>query len=103
MKSNHAFVGYNNAFNVLGEVRGKDPVKTVRRAGMISLLLVTVLFLFINIAYVAVVPREDIRNSGQLIAVLFFQRVFGTTGARIFPLLVAASCFGNIVSFSFCI
>ncbi|PPQ69810.1 hypothetical protein CVT25_009747 [Psilocybe cyanescens] len=96
IKSNHAFVGYNNAFNVLGEVRGKNPVKTVRKAGVISLFLVTVLFLFINIAYVAAVPREEIRNSGQLVAVLFFQRVFGTTGARIFPLLVAASCFGNI-------
>uniref|UniRef100_A0A8H8CKT5 Amino acid transporter n=1 Tax=Psilocybe cubensis TaxID=181762 RepID=A0A8H8CKT5_PSICU len=98
VKSNHAFVGYNNAFNVLGEVRSKDPVKTVRRAGIISLLSVSVLFLFINIAYVAAVPQEDIRNSGQLIAVLFFQRVFGTTGARVFPLFVAASCFGNIIA-----
>ncbi|PPQ64604.1 LOW QUALITY PROTEIN: hypothetical protein CVT26_002002 [Gymnopilus dilepis] len=96
VKSNHAFVGYHNAFNVLGEVRGKNPVRTVRRAGFISLFLVSVLFLFINIAYIAAVPREEIRNSGQLVAVLFFRHVFGSTGARIFPLLVACSCFGNI-------
>lgn len=61
------------------------------------------LFLFINIAYIAAVPREEIRRSGQLIAVLFFQNVFGSTGTKLFPLLVAASCFGNIVgAFSLC-
>ncbi|KDR76254.1 hypothetical protein GALMADRAFT_139979 [Galerina marginata CBS 339.88] len=98
VKSNHAFIGWHNAFNVLGEVRGKNPVRTVRKAGFISLFLVSALFLFINVAYVAAVPREDIRNSGQLIAVLFFHNVFGTLGAKIFPLLVAASCFGNIIA-----
>ncbi|KAF8905102.1 amino acid transporter [Gymnopilus junonius] len=98
VKSNHAFVGYHNAFNVLGEVRGKNPVRTVRKAGFISLFLVSVLFLFINVAYIAAVPREEIRNSGQLVAVLFFREVFGSTGARIFPLLVACSCFGNIIA-----
>ncbi|KAF8149907.1 amino acid transporter [Crassisporium funariophilum] len=98
VKSNHAFIGYHNAFNVLGEVKGNNPVRTVRKAGRISLLVISILFLFINIAYVAAVPREDIRGSGQLIAVLFFRRVFGSTGAKIFPLMVACSCFGNIIA-----
>ncbi|KAJ3512671.1 hypothetical protein NLJ89_g3390 [Agrocybe chaxingu] len=98
VKTNHAFVGWHNAFNVLAEVRSKDPVRTVRKAGRISLFLVTVLFLFINIAYVAAVPREEIRHSGQLVAVLFFRHVFGSTGSKIFPLLVACSCFGNIIA-----
>ncbi|KAF8968156.1 amino acid transporter [Flammula alnicola] len=98
VKSNHAFIGWANAFNVLGEVKSKNPARTVRNAGRISLFLVSILFLFINVAYVAAVPREDIRNSGQLIAVLFFRRVFGSTGAKVFPLLVALSCFGNIIA-----
>jgi amino acid transporter len=98
VKSNHAFIGWHNAFNVLAEVRGRDPVRTVRKASIMSLSAVSILFFFINVAYVAAVPAEDIRKSGQLVAVLFFQRVFGQSfGTKVFPLLVALSCFGNIV------
>ncbi|KAF5342619.1 hypothetical protein D9611_001581 [Ephemerocybe angulata] len=99
VKTNHAFIGWHNAFNVLGEVKGRDPVRTVRKASFLSLSATSVLFFFINVAYVAAVPAEEIRNSGQLVAVLFFQRVFGDSfSAKLFPLLVALSCFGNIIA-----
>jgi hypothetical protein len=99
VKTNFAFVGWHNAFNVLGEVRSTDPVRTIRKAGIISLTLVTVLFVLINVAYIAAVPREEIRDSGQLIAALFFHHVFGDSwGAKVLPALVALSTFGNIVS-----
>ncbi|RXW21748.1 hypothetical protein EST38_g4118 [Candolleomyces aberdarensis] len=82
-----------------GEVRGRDPVRTVRKASLLSLSAASILFFFINVAYVAAVPAEEIRNSGQLVAVLFFQRVFGQSfGTTIFPLLVSLSCFGNIIA-----
>ncbi|KAG6909062.1 hypothetical protein DXG01_002215 [Tephrocybe rancida] len=77
VKANHAFNGWHNAYSVLGEIKGPNPVRTVRRASIISLSLVTVLFMLVNIAYVAAIPREDIRNSGQLIAALFFERAVG--------------------------
>ena len=74
-------------------------MRTVRKASGLSLGVTTILFFFINVAYVAAVPAEEIRNSGQLVAVLFFRRVFGESfGTKVFPLLVALSCFGNIVS-----
>ncbi|KAG6809798.1 hypothetical protein H0H92_014701 [Tricholoma furcatifolium] len=79
VKVNHAFVGWHNAYNVLGEVKGRDPVRTVRKASIISLSLMTVLFLLVNIAYVAVIPREDIRNSGQLIAAVLLVSFFSST------------------------
>jgi amino acid transporter len=98
VKVNHAFVGWTNAFKVLAEVKSSDPVQTVRKSSIISLLLVSFLYLFINVAYVAVIPKDEIRGSGQLIAALFFRRIFGTRfGAKVLPLLVAFSCFGNIV------
>lgn len=101
VKVNHAFIGWQNAFNVLGEIKGRNPVRTVRKASMISLSMVSIMFFFINVAYVAVVPREELRNSGQLIAALFFRRVFGPgLGVKVIPLLVACSCFGNIVGFA---
>ncbi|KAF8349130.1 amino acid transporter [Amanita rubescens] len=97
VKANHSFVGWHNAFYVLAEVKGSDPVRTVRKASFLSLWLISTLFLFVNVAYVAAVPPEEIRNSGQLVAALFFRRVYGSgITSKLLPLLVAFSCFGNI-------
>lgn len=98
VKTNFAFAGWNNAFNVIGEVHTRDPVRTVRKASLLSLLLVACLFFFVNVAYVAAVPKDEIKNSGQLIAALFFQRVYGESFAgKTLPIMVALSCFGNLV------
>lgn len=84
---------------MLAEVKSSNPVRTIRKASFLSLLLVSALFLFVNVAYVAAVPPEEMRNSGQLVAALFFERVYGSgITAKLLPLLVALSCFGNIVS-----
>jgi amino acid transporter len=99
VKTNFAYVGWANAFNLLGEVNGTSPVRTVRNAGFISLGVVMILFLTVNVAYIAAVPIDEIKNSGQLVGALFFQRVFGGHWApKILPVLVALSCVGNIVS-----
>lgn len=99
VKANYAYSGWQNAFYVMGEVKGPDPTRTIRKAGFISLSIVAALFVLINIAYVAAIPREEIRNSGQLVAALFFRHVFGDTwGAKMLPSMVALSTFGNIVS-----
>ncbi|KAG2369071.1 amino acid permease-domain-containing protein [Suillus spraguei] len=79
VKTNYAFAGWGNAFNVIGEVHTHDPVRTVRKASLLSLLLMTGLFFFVNVAYVAAVPKDEISNSGQLIAALFFQHTIGQT------------------------
>ncbi|KAG6860044.1 hypothetical protein C0995_016525 [Termitomyces sp. Mi166 len=99
VKVNHTFSGWNGAYSVLGEVKGPNPVGTARKSSIIALTLISALFMLINVAYVAVVPPDDIKNSGQLIAALFFQRLFGPlVGIKILPLLVACSCFGNIAA-----
>lgn len=98
VKINYSYIGWHNSFNVLGEVGGANPVRTIKRASYTALAIATALFFFINIAYVAAVPIEDIRTSGQLIAVLFFQRVFGDSwGTKLLPCMVTLSCLGNIV------
>ncbi|KAI9511833.1 amino acid/polyamine transporter I [Russula earlei] len=96
VKTNYAYIGWSNAFNVLGEVDGISPVRTVRNAGFISLGIVTALFLTVNFAYIAAIPLDDIKRAGQLVGVLFFERVFGTHWtSKILPVLVALSCVGN--------
>jgi amino acid transporter len=98
VKVNNTFIGWHNAFYVLGEVKGTNPVRTVRKAGFISLTVVAFLYFFTNIAYVAAIPREEIQSSGQLVAALFFRYTFGDTWlARLLPVMVAMSCLGNIV------
>ncbi|KAF8273274.1 amino acid/polyamine transporter I [Lactarius quietus] len=99
VKTNFAYTGWSNAFNVLGEVKGTNPVRTVRNAGLISIGIVTVLFLTVNVAYISAVPLDEIKGSGQLLGALFFEHVFGGHWAsKILPVLVAFSCVGNIVS-----
>lgn len=100
VKTNYAYIGWQNAFNVLGEVRGKDPVRTIKRAGFISLTIMTVIYVLVNLAYVAAIEKNDIRNSGQLVAALFFQRVCAGQpwAEKALPGIVALSTFGNIVS-----
>lgn len=96
-----SFIGYQNAFNLVNEINSRDPVRTVSRAGYASLSLVTVLYLLTNVAYVAVIPKEEIEGSGQLVAALLFQKVFGEgVAGKLLPLMVACSCLGNIVSLS---
>lgn len=99
VKTNYAYTGWSNAFSVLGEVNGTRPVLTVRNAGLISLGIVTMLFISVNLAYIAAVPLDDIKHSGQLIGALFFEHVFGKHwAAKILPISVALGCMGNIVS-----
>ncbi|KAH8994984.1 amino acid/polyamine transporter I [Lactarius akahatsu] len=97
VKTNFAYTGWSNAFNVLGEVKGKSPARTARSAGLISIGIVTVLFLTVNVAYIAAVPLDELKGSGQLVGGLFFEHVFGGHWAsKILPVLVAFSCVGNI-------
>ncbi|EXJ93767.1 hypothetical protein A1O1_02160 [Capronia coronata CBS 617.96] len=92
-----SYAGYENAFNVVNEV--KNPVRAIRTSGSISLLVVAVLYMLANIAYFAAVPREELLNSTQIAASLFFQHVFGSSGAvRGLNFLIALSAFGNLIA-----
>lgn len=92
----YSYAGLENINNVLNEV--KDPVKTLRSVTMTALVTTCIMYLLINIAYFLVVPLEELRGSGELIAALFFKRIFGPgLGGRVLPLAVALSAFGNVM------
>ncbi|KAM3068903.1 hypothetical protein ACMFMF_008869 [Clarireedia jacksonii] len=97
VKVNFAYTGYTNAFNVVAEV--KNPIRTIKRTGPASLLVVAVLYILCNIAYFAAIPKATLKKSTQLAASLFFTTVFGSKKS-IYALnfLIAVSAFGNIVS-----
>lgn len=82
----YTFTGYENLNNVMNEVQ--DPARTLKSAAPVAMMVVTGTYLLINLAYFSVVPLEDIRNSGQLVAAPFFTRVFGD---------ITWLCFGELV------
>lgn len=99
VKVNFAYSGFENAFNVMNEVR--NPVRTMKRYAPLSLTIVFILYFFANIAYFAAIPKEQIRASKQLTASLFFVAVFGNSkSVTALSALVAISSFGNLLSVS---
>ncbi|OAQ77012.1 methionine permease [Purpureocillium lilacinum] len=92
----YSYAGLDNLSNVLNEV--KDPVRTLRSATLTALFTTCAIFFLINVAYFLVVPIDEIRESGELVAALFFERVFGGAfGRRFLPLAVALSAAGNVL------
>ena len=96
----YSFAGYDNVNNVLNEV--KDPVRTLKTMAPAALLTVTIFYLMINVAYFTVVPLEEIKNSGELIAALFFEKIFGVNVAsKLLAVFVALSAVGNVMVVTF--
>ncbi|KAF2451271.1 hypothetical protein P171DRAFT_347138 [Karstenula rhodostoma CBS 690.94] len=67
-----------------------------------SLVTACILYLLVNIAYFTVIPLEEIRESKELIAALFFEKSFGPSwGKTVLPLAVALSGAGNVMVVTF--
>jgi amino acid transporter len=99
-KVSYSYAGLTNLNNVLNEV--KDPVQTLKTVVPLSLLSACFLYLLVNIAYFLVVPLDEVKESGQLIAALFFERVFGEKfGRTVLPLAIAISAAGNVMVVTF--
>lgn len=96
----YSYAGLGNLNNVLNEVR--DPVRTLKSAATTALGTACLLYFLVNVAYFLVVPLEEVKESGELIAALFFAKVFGTRfGSVVLPLAVATSAVGNVMVVTF--
>jgi amino acid transporter len=76
----YAYAGLQNANNVVNEI--VNPVRTLKTAATTALVVSCAVYFLVNVAYFLVVPLEDIKESGELIAALFFERLFGRAGAH---------------------
>lgn len=76
-----SFIGYSNANYALSEVR--DPVRTIKRAAPLAMCLITLAYLLVNVAYFAVVPKEEVLSSGRIVAALFFGKLWGVGAERV--------------------
>lgn len=85
---------------MLNEVR--DPVGTLRRVLPVALITACLLYLLVNVGYFLVVPLDEIKASGELVAALFFERVLGARiGAVVLPFVIALSAAGNVLVVTF--
>ncbi|KAE9976711.1 hypothetical protein EG328_002426 [Venturia inaequalis] len=92
-----SYAGYENAFNVVNEV--KNPTKTLKLSAPLALLGTTILYILVNIAYFAASTKAQILASKLTTASLFFDNVFGSSGAsKALSFLVAISALGNLIA-----
>ncbi|KAI0084678.1 amino acid/polyamine transporter I, partial [Irpex rosettiformis] len=94
-----SFIGYSNANYALSEIR--NPIRTIKLAAPLAMISITFVYMLVNIAYYAVVDKQDILGSGRIIAALFFGKLWGLWTERILSLIVAISSLGNVLSVIF--
>ncbi|KAJ5564356.1 low-affinity methionine permease [Penicillium frequentans] len=95
----YSYAGLSNINNVLNEVQ--DPVRTLKTVCPSALFTAGGLYLLANLSYLLVVPLDEIKNSGELVGALLFERLFGNIGSTLFPLAIAISAAGNVMVVTF--
>jgi amino acid transporter len=93
--------GYYNVCFLGDEV--KDPGKTIPRALLLSILLVGCLYVVMNISILAVVPWQEMAQSGQsnhglYVVSIFMQRIYGHWAAGLATGLVMWTAFASVFS-----
>ena len=95
-KVSYSYAGYSSLSDVMNEV--KDPVRTLKTVAPAALLTIMAFYILLNLAFFIVLPLDEIREHGELVAALFFHRVFGEgLGSTILPLMIAVSAIGNVM------
>ncbi|KAI6027038.1 amino acid transporter [Pisolithus marmoratus] len=99
-----AYAGWSNVNYVLNDVR--NPVRTLKIAGLLGLGICTLLYILANVAYFAAATKvrsisKPKSKTGVTIAALFFKNVFGTKAERALSVFVALSALGNVFTVTF--
>src|SRR5467141_4083631 len=85
--------GWADVSFVGGEV--KDPEKNLPRVLIYGTLIIIALYLLANLAYLAVLPVEEIRHS-KLVAADVAQKLMGAVGVAFVSIAVMISTFGTL-------
>jgi APA family basic amino acid/polyamine antiporter len=91
------FGGWWEAAKIAGQVR--NPSRTLPIAFAAGVLIVTALYLLVSLAFVAVVPMQQIQSSTAFVA-QFGQALFGSAGGRVLSACVLLCVFGGLMVLS---
>lgn len=75
IKGTFAFGGWNAIHTVSNEIQ--DPIRTFKIAGPTSLAIISITYFFTNLAYLVVIPSDELANGGTLVGSILFEKVFG--------------------------
>jgi amino acid transporter len=90
-----AYDGWGDLSYVAGEV--KDPQRNLPRALIVGTAAIIAVYLLANVAYLAVLPVEEIRKS-KLVAADVADRVIGAPGVAFVGITVMLSTFGSLTA-----
>lgn len=79
----------------------KNPTRTLKIAAPVAIGSVGILYMLCNVAYFAAVPKDQMLESGQIVAAVFFGNMFGARAEKVMSVFVALSAFGNVLSVIF--
>ncbi|HEY1580104.1 MAG TPA: amino acid permease [Terracidiphilus sp.] len=88
------FGGWWEAGKIAGEVR--NPSRNLAVAFFGGVLIVTAIYLLLSLAFVAVVPVQQIQSNAAFVA-LFGQALFGEAGARVLATCVVLCVLGGLM------
>ncbi len=93
------YLGYYDVCYIGDEVR--DPGRVIPRSILISTAAVAVIYFGINLSIIGVVPWREFVPAAQhvesnFIVSIFMQKIYGTTVATVFTLLVLWTAFGSV-------
>lgn len=96
IKCIHSFGGWTTCHIFQNEI--KNPIKTLKMAGPLSMGIIFVLYLLLNLCYLKVIPYEDFSNSKQLAGAILFSKVYGKQmGTLMMNLMIAISSAVNVM------
>lgn len=93
IKASFAFSGWNSVHTVSNEIQ--DPIKTFKIAGPVSLVIMAFTYGIINLAYLIVIPDQEIVNSSTLVGSILFEKILGKNLGRHFLTFAIAICAGG--------
>jgi amino acid transporter len=85
--------GYYNACLIGAEI--STPKRTIPRSVILSIVLVSAIYLVMNISIIGVIPWREAMHS-QTIVTDFMARIYGHTGATCITLLILIASFGSV-------
>ncbi|CCH43476.1 Y+L amino acid transporter [Wickerhamomyces ciferrii] len=89
------FGGWSSVHTLSSEIQ--NPNRTFKIAGPISLILALLNFTLINIAYLKIIPHDEIMEIGPLIGSILFEKIFGyKLGRQFITISIAISSASNV-------
>ncbi|KAG8714495.1 hypothetical protein FRC08_011859 [Ceratobasidium sp. 394] len=99
-KVNFSFVNWNAILSLTAEIPGRDPIRTAKHAGFLSILVTSlVYYLTTVVSFVVVMTHEELVNAGEVLGARFLRKVYGDAIAdKLFLVIIGMSTFGGVLA-----